>query len=97
VGTHTASFSLFAVASYTMRISSSPLGTVKYLMFDFTNESEGMRYLCLSTFKIFSLVFARILTSLMIGCFFRVVGPGRSKKTLTPSLASLRYRSGKRK
>jgi hypothetical protein len=56
VGTHTASFSLFAVASYTMRISSSPLRTAKYLMFDFTNESEGRRYLRLSTFEIFSLV-----------------------------------------
>ena len=75
MGTHTASFSLFAVASYTMRISSSPLGTAKYLMFDFTNESEGRRFR-LSTFEIFSLVFLRIVTSSMIGCFFRVVGPG---------------------
>jgi hypothetical protein len=97
VGTHTASLSLFAVASYTKQISSSPYGTAKYLMNNFTNKSVSRRYLLLITFPIFSFVFVWTITSSMIGWAFQVVGPGCSKKVLTPSRASFRCCSGKQK
>ena len=97
VGTHTHSFSLFAVASYTSRMSSSPFGTAKNLMKDLMGRSVVSRYLLLITFPIFSLVFAQISTSAMMGCFPFIVRPGDLKKTGIPSRAICRYLMGKRR
>ena len=96
-GTHTHSFSLFAVASYTSRMSSSPFGTAKNLMKDLMGRSVVSRYLLLITFPIFSLVFAQIPTSAMMGCFPFIVGPGDLKKMGIPSRAICRYLMGKQR
>jgi hypothetical protein len=96
-GTHTHLFRLFAIASYTSRMLSSPLGTAKNLMKDLMGRSVVSRYLLLITFPIFSLVFARIPASAMMGCFPFIVGPGDSKKMGIPSRAICRYLMGKRR
>ena len=97
LGTQTHSFNLLAVASYTMRISSSPFGTAKNLMNDLIANPVDIRYRRFNTFPIFSLVFSLSLESVMGGCVPLVVGPGFVNHAGTPSLAILRYRCGKRK
>ncbi len=97
LGAQTHSFNLLAVASYTKRISSSPFGTTKNLMNDLILKPIKIRYRRLSTFPIFSLVFSLKLESVMAGCVSLVVEPGFVNHAGTPSLAILRYHSGKRK
>jgi hypothetical protein len=71
-----------------MRMSLSPLGMAKYLMYDFTETPLVMRYLHLMTLTILSLERSRRTGSLMSGWAFLVVGPRHSKKGLTLSRAS---------
>jgi hypothetical protein len=55
-GAQTASFSLLAVASYTIHMSSSPLGTAKYFMYDLMVAPLAIvKYRRLITFLIFSI------------------------------------------
>jgi hypothetical protein len=91
-GAQTASFSLLAVASYTIHMSSSPLGTAKYFMYDLMVAPLAIvKYRRLITFLIFSITFTRITGLSMVGWPRWVVGPAFSKNGRTPSLASFRY------
>ena len=51
VGTHTHEFSLLTVASYTIRMSVSPLGTSEYLISNFNQMSVVNMYCRFSTFS----------------------------------------------
>jgi hypothetical protein len=67
-GAQTASFNLLAVASYTILMSSSPLGTAKYFIYDLmVAPIVVVKYHCLITFLIFSITVARITGSSMVG------------------------------